>query len=258
MKKSVQYWFLGCLVSLFLLVLFMVLQSLYPATMQLGAHWVAASFLPLILYLFAGGVITSFNGMGIELKRDLNNPISGNLSFFDDSIRSNRSEINTRMIAQKGGLRDLRQVSFARRKDVKVLQFRLKSRGDFDPSVLKDYISAFPDLRYLEIVDRLGTSLVGYMPVSALWGIHGDFPESEGRHMAMQDFCVWLNDPEKETVFNHMIFKEVVSENEAFSELVKRLNYGRGDAIGLVDRDRKYRGLVFKEDLFNFMADRLT
>ena len=69
------------LASAFLLVLFIILQLLWPSVLSLDIKWIAVSLLPLIIGLFHNGLIKNVKAFGIELEV---NPSQRNLSSESD------------------------------------------------------------------------------------------------------------------------------------------------------------------------------
>ena len=77
--KSLSYLVAGAVLSVLVLIMFMGLKVATPTAMSLEVHWIVYSILPLVLFLFAGGVINVFKGFGVEIGLKLDETVQQHL-----------------------------------------------------------------------------------------------------------------------------------------------------------------------------------
>jgi len=136
----------GLVVSLLLLMLFMLLQSLELKFLKLHYKWIIVSCIPFVLALLLGGYIKVFKGFGIELEANLSKPIPLTLV--------SQLEITPMPKMDKSTTGDLDSLTEREKNTIKVLSFIYRRTNYYNGRAVAEYIKRLPNLEYIQLVNK--------------------------------------------------------------------------------------------------------
>jgi hypothetical protein len=148
MKPKTKTIVISTLISIGLLILFLIVNLLNSDFLNLDVKWIIVSGVPLLIGLILSGAIKNFKGFGLELETNLTEKVEIDLIAEVESYPT--PELT------KGSIELLHAMTPKAKHSIQRLQFIYGKKQYYDPDVVREYINALNNLRYIEIVDEYG------------------------------------------------------------------------------------------------------
>lgn len=226
-----------------MLIVLATAHSLNASFLSLEAKWLAVAGIPILIGLFAGGFITKFKGLGIELESTLQQSVDEGYVLEAPEVSLQASDIAAEAeVVAKGSLEQLDKLSPEKKNKVKRLSFI--TQRHYYSNVIEDYIRAFPDLQFLEVRNRTG-ALSCILPVKAINTENMDsFVDSLERATVQQDFRA-------------AVIKHPVLSQDSFLVAIDKLRISGLDSLPVLEQSEVV-GVLDRSSAFDRLASTLA
>ena len=143
---------LGLLCTVFLLIIFLLLQHFIPSVLQLDAKWIVVTLIPLVLALIIGGYVKVIKGFGFELEASIEEPV------ITIDLEARRA-LTSLPPFEKRRIRDLERMSRNQKRRIARLRFSAGRPNYYDASAVSQYMRELPNLEYFEVLSPSGMFL---------------------------------------------------------------------------------------------------
>ena len=136
--------FVGGIASIFMLLIFLILQYNEPKVLKLEFRWLLVAGVPLLASLIVGGYIKSFKGFGVELEASLSKPVT--------NIELTATEAMDEVPGNgKKSINYLRSLNPKLKKSISRLILVQGRKKYYQPRALEIYLRELSGLKYIEI-----------------------------------------------------------------------------------------------------------
>jgi CBS domain-containing protein len=229
---------LSILASIFLLAVIIQIKVRRPNWLDIETKWLAISTFPILIGLFAGGYITSFKGLGIEIEASLQKPVSKIVTLAAKEVK-----VATAIVGENSGLKNsvehLSNLSEKEKNSIERLIFTNKS-SSYSADGVVTYISSLPKLEYIELRD-LESKFIGVMLASDLSGNENKFVTS-------------LKSGNVLVVFGKHIVTKYVDKDTSAIDTLDRMRRNNENFLPLLDRDNTMKGIITESSLEKSIA----
>ena len=227
--------------SVFLLVVFFILQWFDSPLLNLDFKWVTVAGVPILIGLLYSGIIKNFKGFGIELETHFAQTVKqveiiGELKPKESPGRS------------KDSLQSLFNINETERQKIQRLIFENKRRNYYNVSVVSEYFQMLPNLKFFEVKEKIGTFNC-LIPLSSLM--------TEDENLDREKLRKFISAIERGNVQN--AFDDAVSsyltDNDSITKAYKKINQSKGLELDndrflpVLNKNHELIGLTGKNEL---------
>jgi hypothetical protein len=241
---------IGSVISIALLFVLGYLQVLDSKFLNLQPHWIAVAVIPVLIALFVGGVITRFQGFGVELEADLQKPVesatSGDLTVAD--------AVETVKGDEKDSYLYLEKLSSKEKLSIRRLIFTSDRQHYYEPEAIATYIRELPNLEYFEIQTE-SKEIICLIPKSTFLDPDilppnvGTIPDKLGQ------FVQAIENDDVPRAFVDSAITLKVSNDQSLVNVLKRMRIENVEFAPVIGANGKYMGVVFAKDIERRIAN---
>jgi hypothetical protein len=245
MKKKGTLVF-GAIVSIVLLLVLGVLQTVDAQFLRLPIHWLAIAILPVLFALFTGGFITRFKGFGVELETTLKAPVGSLNLTASDAVADIPGD-------EKRSLSYLHGLSNDKKLATKWLLLRSGRENYYTAHGIEEYLRALPNIQYFEVRSESG-DIICFIPISVFRDDTQQYNDNIKRDSLRRFITAIEDDNVTDSFLGSTITLKVKSE-QGLVDVLKAMRAENVELAAVVSTRGRYLGVIFADEVERRIAD---
>lgn len=238
----------GVLGSLLFLIGLLVVQSRWPALLEIPSAWMGIAVLPLLLALLTGGYIRTFRGFGIEVEAALETAVADDVTAqaasdydpFSEATDLAGDVTDAEMVLSKASMGRLHSLEPRERAAYQRLSFRQGYRG-YHPFAIEEHLQALPGVKWIEIDDPDG-------------GFLGVIRREDLETGDLQEFVSALEAGSALDRFPGILASEALGQDTPLRQVALAFRSGSREALP-VTRGRRLLGMIERTKVYERIGE---